>query len=65
MALFEKKTVIDGNGKKTVKTAGPLSKIEMTSGGNTTCITKEDIFGLHKDETCVTTPNTIVNADKN
>lgn len=61
MALFETKKVIDANGKETVERAGPLSKVNMASQGNTTCITKEDVFGVHKKETCVTTPNTVVN----
>lgn len=61
MALFEKKTIIDANGKSTTRSAGPLSKVSMSSAGNVTCIEKSDIFGISKNETCVTTPNTIVN----
>ncbi len=61
MALFETKKVIDANGRETVEQAGLFSKVTMNSNGNTTCLTKEDIFGIHKKETCVTTPNTVVN----
>lgn len=63
MALFETKKVIDGNGKVTEEKAGIFSKIEMQSGGNTTCIKKADVFGVTAKETCVTTPNTVINND--
>lgn len=61
MALFETKKVIDANGKETTESAGLFSTVSMNSNGNTTCLTKQDIFGIHKRETCVTTPNTVVN----
>ena len=61
MALFETKKIIDVNGKETVEKAGLFSRVNMDSHGNTTCITKEDVFGVHKKETCVTTPNAVVN----
>lgn len=64
MALFETKKVVDGNGKITEERAGIFSRVKMASNNNTTCITKEDVFGLHKKETCVTTPNAIINTNK-
>lgn len=61
MALFETKKVVDGNGRETVEKAGPFSKATITSQGNTTCISKGDIFGVTERETCVTTPSMTIN----
>ena len=67
MALFEKKTIIDGNGKETSIENGIFSKVKMESNDNITCLTKQDIFGLTEDKTCITTSNTntIINNNNN
>ncbi|MDH3998540.1 MAG: hypothetical protein OET90_06835 [Desulfuromonadales bacterium] len=64
MAIFEEKSVVDANGKKTSVKGGIFSRVEMNSKGNTTCLGKRDVFNIKSEETCVVTPSTVVNNGK-
>lgn len=60
MAIWETKRVVDANGKTTEEKGGIFSRVSMSNSGSTTCVSKEDVFGLTKRDTCVPTPSTIV-----
>lgn len=62
MAIFETKKIIDANGRETVEKAGPFTSVKMEKkGDNVTCLSKRDILNISSRQTCVTTPNTVVN----
>lgn len=64
MALFERKSIVDANGKETVAYSGIFSRSTMTTKGNTTCIETRDVFNFKSNEVCVVTPSTVINNGK-
>lgn len=64
MALFEKVNIVHANGDAQTVSAGPLSTLEVKQGGNSVCVSKEDVLSIKKETTCVHLPSVQIHSSR-